>query len=133
MKLVSIHIAGEKGAAMTARSEVRAVAGRGLEGDRYFDGPKPGQQVTIIEEETLAPEGHARRNLVTRGARLNDLVGREFTVGEVRMKGLRLCEPCAYLEKKVGVKLIPELVHRAGLRAEILTDGMLRVGDPICS
>ena len=119
-----------------------AVAGRGLEGDRYFDAQKkPGQQVTLIEREavdalgrdygvTLAP-GDARRNLVTDGVALNHLVGREFTIGEVRLRGVRLCEPCTHLQHLTGAKVLPGLVHRGGLRAEILTGGELKPGQTV--
>lgn len=134
---------------MTNLEAVRAVAGRGLEGDRYLAGggtysekEGPGRQVTLIEVEALdaiereqgirlAPEA-SRRNLATRGVPLNHLVGREFTVGEVRMRGIKLCEPCGYLQRTLGIDhLVQALAHRAGLNAEILTHGEIRVGDPV--
>ena len=132
-----------------AREEVRAVPGRGLEGDRYFLGagtysgvPRPDRQATFVESEAveaaardegveLRPE-QTRRNIVTRGVALNHLVGREFTVGGVRFRGLRLCEPCRHMERLAGVEGARKaLVHRGGLRAEILDEGVIRVGDPI--
>lgn len=133
---------------MESVPEVRAVAARGLEGDRYFhrsgtysrrDGPD--RQVTLVEAEALealardygveiAP-GDARRNLVTRDAALNQLVGRTFRVGEVALRGIRLCEPCGHLARLTGADIVPGLVHRAGFRAEILTTGTIRVGDPV--
>ena len=79
---------------------------------------------------TLAP-GETRRNLTTRGIRLNDLVGRTFRIGSVTAEGLRLCEPCAYLQGQIGKPILEPLVHRAGLRARLLDDGELHVGDPI--
>jgi len=126
----------------------RAIAGRGLEGDRYAAGqgtfsdkPGTGRQVTLIEAEALeaytAESGEpltaaeARRNIVTRGVRLNALVGREFTVGQVRVLGCRLCEPCTHLERLTGKGVLRGLVHRGGLRAEFLTDGVIRVGDRV--
>jgi len=75
----------------------------------------------------LAP-GEARRNLVTRGVALNHLVGKEFSIGEVKIRGIRLCEPCSHLEQLTGVPAIKGLRHRGGLRAQILTEGMLRAG-----
>ncbi len=73
--------------------------------------------------------GDARRNIVTRDVPLNHLVGREFTIGEVRVRGIRLCEPCDHLQRVTGKQLIKGLRHRGGLRAQILTQGTIRVGD----
>jgi MOSC domain-containing protein YiiM len=133
---------------MRSVDRVRAVPGKGLEGDRYFqargtysDLPGPGREVTLIESEAIEamardneitiPTGAARRNIVTRGAPLNHLVGKEFDVGPVRLLGVRLCEPCSHLESLTQKGLIAGLVHRGGLRAQILTEGDIRVGDPI--
>ena len=145
----SIHIATTAEAGMLGVAEIRAIAGVGLEGDRYatrtgsFSAKdKPGRQITLIEAEAiealqvelglvLAP-GEARRNLVTRGVALNHLVGREFSVGEVRLRGHELCEPCSDLARMTGrPQILPGLVHRGGLRAEILDGGVIRVGDPV--
>jgi hypothetical protein len=116
-----------------------AIAGRGLEGDRYAEsagtfspGPGGGRALTLIEGEVLdelglAPE-QARRNVVTRGIRLNPLVGARFTVGGVDCAGRRLCEPCAHLERLGEPGMLRALVHRAGLRADILNDGEIAVG-----
>jgi MOSC domain-containing protein YiiM len=128
--------------------EVRAVPGKGLEGDRYFRGegsfsrnPGGGRQVTLVASEMLEllqsehgialPASETRRNLVTKGVSLNDLVDRVFRVGSVRMKGVRLAEPCSHLERLTQPGVIKGLVHRAGLRADILDEGVLRVGDEI--
>jgi MOSC domain-containing protein YiiM len=78
----------------------------------------------------LAP-GESRRNITTRGIRLNDLVGKEFRIGDVRARGTKLCEPCTHLEALTGKPLIKPLTHRAGLRADLLTSGRISVGDPI--
>ena len=147
--VVSIHIAPAAEAPALSVPEVRAVPGRGLEGDRYFakagtysDRPGTGRQVTLIESEAIEAvareeglrieAGLTRRNVVTRGVSLNDLVGRAFTVGEVRLVGTRLCEPCAHMARLAGEpRVLPAFVHRGGLRADILTEGMIRVGDPI--
>ena len=147
-EVVSIHIAPRAGLPMEARAQVEAVAGRGLEGDRYFDGSgywsnnsRVDRDVTLIEIEaiealererkiSLAP-GAARRNLVTRGVPLNHLVGCEFQVGAVRLHGTRLCEPCQYLESLTTPGVLSGLVHRAGLRARIIAGGAIQVGDLI--
>lgn len=148
-EVVHIHITAKAEAEMIAVPEVRAVEGRGLEGDRYADAigtwsetPGSGRHVTLIAEEMiqeiersegirLAP-GATRRNITTRGVALNDLVDREFSVGEVVLRGTRLCEPCAYLEGKIGeAGAIKALTHRAGLRCEIVSGGAIRVGNEI--
>ncbi len=148
-RIESIHITPTAEAAMRSVDQAVAVAGVGLEGDRYaarmgsFSAkPKPGRQLTLIEAEAiealerelgmvLAP-GETRRNLITRGVALNHLVGREFTVGGVRLLGHELCEPCADLARMTGKpQILPGLVHRGGLRAEIIEGGLIRVGDSV--
>jgi MOSC domain-containing protein YiiM len=132
---------------MSTVEQVRAVAARGLEGDRYFLGlgtfwkPKPDYEVTLIEIEALEAlerdygvvlvPAEARRNIVTRGLALNHLVGQEFQVGEAILRGLRLCEPCAHLERLTHTDLIQGLTHRGGLRAQILIGGAIKVGDAV--
>lgn len=130
-------------------NEALAIPGVGLEGDRYalrqgtFFKPEPDFELTLIEAEAiealkrdynveLAP-GEARRNLVTRGIALNHLVGRDFQIGEVKVHGIRLCEPCDHLQRLTGRQLIKGLRHRGGLRAQILTQGPIRVGDSLSS
>jgi MOSC domain-containing protein YiiM len=118
-----------------------AVAGRGLEGDRYYDGrgtfsgPGRGYQLTLVEAEVLdsieLPWAQARRNIVTRGIALNGLVGHQFTIGDVECVGRRLAEPCSHLERLARPGLLRPLVHRAGLRADILKGGPISTGDPI--
>src|SRR5216117_4374381 len=147
-EVVAIHIADEAEARMRSVDRIRAVPGKGLEGDRYFwesgtysDRPGPDREVTLIESEAIEamardnqitiPPGATRRNVTTRGAPLNHLVGQEFEVGQVRLLGIRLCEPCSHLESLTQKGVLAGLVHRGGLRATILTDGTIRVGDPI--
>ena len=147
-EVVAIFIAPEKSVPLVSKSEVQAVAGKGLEGDRYFkqvgtysDRPEPGRQVTLIELEAIQAitrdlnidlgMGETRRNIVTRGVPLNHLVGKEFRVGSVAMRGTRLTEPCAYLESLTKEGVRSSLEHRAGLRAQILDGGAIRVGDPL--
>ena len=122
---------------------VRAIAGRGLEGNRYFyDGDAPaGRALTLIAAEALE-EGAAesgvelsaaesRRNVLTRGIDVNALVGERVRVGNVECFGVELCEPCTTLQKLTRPGVVKAYVHRAGLNADILTDGEIAVGDPV--
>jgi MOSC domain-containing protein YiiM len=133
----AIHIGPEDGGPLQPVESVRAFAGKGLEGDRNFrdGGAKPGQALTLVEAENVEDvglvEGATRRNVTVRGVPLNDLVGKTFKVGEVECYGVELCEPCTHLESMTRPGIIKELVHRAGLNADILTDGVIRVGDSI--
>ena len=145
-KVISIYIAPQSGATMVEVGSVRAVAGKGLEGDRYANGvgtfsgqAGTGREVTLIEAEaleSLAREydvemdpAESRRNLVTLGLPLNHLVGREFRVGDVTLRGTRLCEPCSHLETLTRPGVRRGLVHRGGLRADIVNGGVIRAGD----
>jgi MOSC domain-containing protein YiiM len=116
---------------------VSALAGKGLSGDRHFRGrgAKPGQALTLIEAEALEDVGltgaQSRRQVVVRGVRLNDLVGRRFRVGDVECFGVELCEPCQHLQQMTRAGIIKELIHRGGLNADILTDGQISVGDSV--
>src|SRR5437867_195223 len=147
-EVVSIHIAPKAEDPMRSVQTVRAIAGKGLEGDRYFkasgtysDRPGPAREITLIESEAIEAmardnelvisPGEARRNVITRGVPLNHLVGREFVVGGVRLRGIRLCEPCSHLEGLTRRGVLAGLIHRGGLRAQILVGGEIRVGDPI--
>lgn len=134
---------------MQSLSEATAIVGHGIEGDRYYLGcgtfspnpPKPDFEITLIEQEQVDAFAKAsglpftaalaRRNLVTSGVDLNALVGREFSVGEVRLRGIRLCEPCQHLATISFPETLKGLAHRAGLRAQILTGGTIRVGGRI--
>src|SRR5881409_22981 len=147
-EVVSIHIAPKAEDPMKSLKAVQAIPGKGLEGDRYFrasgtysDHPGPGREVTLIESEaieamarnnqiTIAP-GATRRNVTTRGDPLNHHVGQEFEVGRVRLLGIKLCEPCSHLESLTQKGIIAGLVHRGGLRAKILKEGDIQVGDAI--
>ena len=141
--VVAIHLAEVDSGPVHAVDRVEAVAGAGLRGDRYFEpGSDPERQLTLIESEELerlAAEhdialepGESRRQLTTRGVRLNPLVGRRFRVGAVECRGIELCEPCNHLQALTGRPgLMRAAVHRAGLNAEILTDGTIAVGDAI--
>lgn len=149
----AIVVAPEAEASTVQVDRAMARAGRGLEGDRYFDQRGTfsnaygrGHDLTLIEAEVLdsvelpagrlAPED-ARRNLVTRGIDLNALVGKPFRVGDVECFGQRLCEPCAHLERLTAAAgksgTLPALIHKGGLRADVLSDGAIRVGDEIAA
>jgi steroid delta-isomerase-like uncharacterized protein len=146
--VASLHITDAAGDEIKCVEEVRAVAGRGLEGDRYFlatgtysDRPEPGREVTLIESEAVDALEHesaiklsareTRRNIATRGVALNHLIGSDFQVGEAKLRGIRLCEPCMYLEGLTRAGVRAGLTHRGGLRAQILVGGRIAVGDPI--
>jgi hypothetical protein len=155
--VVSIHIAAEGSAPMQSIAEIRAYPGRGLEGDRYFLGTGfyskktsyGGREVTLIEMETVEAlfagvnnaEGErsgikltaadTRRNIATSSVPLNHLVDREFWVGDVLMRGTRLCEPCMHLQALTQRGVMNALIHRGGLRAQILNEGVIRVGDGV--
>ena len=115
----------------------RAFAGKGLEGDRHFhsEGAPPGQALTLVEAEAVEDvglqPGETRRQVTVRGVRLNDLVGKRFRVGDVECYGVELCEPCLHLQELTRPGIIEELVHRAGINADILTDGTISVGDRV--
>ncbi len=147
--VVAIHIVPSASRPMVAADRVLAVPGKGLQGDRYFDGQgtffkgkalAPDKEITLIEQEALAALSaeykvellphESRRNVLTNGVALNHLVGREFIVGKARLRGIRLCEPCGHLEGLTG-RSLKGLVHRGGLRAQILTEGEIKVGDEI--
>jgi MOSC domain-containing protein YiiM len=144
----AIYLGAKPHEALRSVEGVRAVAGQGLEGDRYFKGEgtfykpaKEGQDLTLIEAEAIdglssengieLEPGEARRNVVTRGVALNDLVGRRFRVGDVECVGRRLCDPCSHLESLTQPGVLKGLANRGGLRADILRDGWIAVGVPV--
>ena len=140
----AIFVASQPGELPGPVERVRAYAGRGLEGNRYFwedgDAP-PGRGVTLIAAEAMdavALEGNisiepaaTRRNVLTRGIDVNQLVGKRFRIGDVECEGVELCEPCAHLESMTQPGVIKALVHRGGLNADILSDGEINLGDPV--
>jgi len=140
-RVEGIFIAGEKRQLPAPVERVRAVAGRGLEGNRHFyEQAPPGRALTLIAAEALA-EGassgvelradESRRNVLTSGIDLNALVGVRFRVGDVECVGVELCEPCTTLESLTRPGVIKAYVHRAGLNADILTAGEIAVGDAV--
>jgi MOSC domain-containing protein YiiM len=137
MRVEAIHLGAAKQAELWAVDSVRAHAGKGLEGDRHFheEGAKPGQALTLVEAEVVEdaqlPSGGTRRQVTVRGTGLNDLIGKRFRVGDVECYGVELCEPCEHLQSMTRPGIIKELVHRAGINADILTDGTISLGDAI--
>jgi MOSC domain-containing protein YiiM len=137
MTVEAIHLGAESVPELWAVDEVRAVAGKGLEGDRHFhdEGAPAGQALTLVDAEVvedvgLAP-GETRRQVTVRGVDLNALVGKRFRVGDVECVGVELCEPCSHLEAMTRPGIIKELVHRAGINADILAGGTISVGDSV--
>jgi hypothetical protein len=139
--VVGLLMATTAEAPLVQMNEAFAVAGHGLKGDRYaaghgtFSGPGRGYELTLIEAEVLdeidLSWGQARRNIVTRDVALNSLVGRHFMVGSVECVGRRLAEPCAHLERLTRPGLLRPLVHRGGLRADIVLGGPIKLGDKV--
>jgi MOSC domain-containing protein YiiM len=149
-KVEAIALAEQATGPMRAVTQVRALAGQGLDGDRYAakagtftpdNDTARGYDLTLIEAEVLdhltLPDGakidyaEARRNVITSGIDLNALVGRRFRVGDAECLGQRLCEPCSHLERLTAKGVLRELIHRGGLRADVLTDGQISNGADI--
>ncbi len=145
-RVEAIWVAEEAGSPMRSLTEVDAVAGVGLAGDRYATGAghwspmrRSGDVLTLVEGEVVdalvarhgIERSDTRRNIVTRGVRLDELIGREIRVGSVRCRVIRRCEPCSYLDGLRGTSILADLVHRGGVRVEILTSGSIAVGDPV--
>lgn len=143
-RVVGIYIAPAAGSPMQELSEVQAIAGAGLAGDRYctgegsFNKEKPGnRQVTFINARffygTPFAHGDSRRNIVTFGVELNRLVGREFQIGQARFRGVKYCDPCNRPSKLVGksASFQEALLDAGGLVAEVLESGLISVGNEI--
>ena len=145
-----IYIADNPKSKMQSIPEASLVAGKGLEGDRYFNGKgtfseklknNPAVELSLIEKEEIDKfnathnqnhnYGDFRRNIITEGFQLNDYIGKEFTIGNIKLKGIRLCEPCPYLAETVNPLVLPHMVGLAGLRAQIITSGAIRLGDSV--
>jgi MOSC domain-containing protein YiiM len=146
----AIYTTSSAGKPMQPLSEAEAIAGQGLAGDRYLKGTgyyskRPladgSREITLIETEELQgleretgihlDPSESRRNVLTRSVSLNGLIGKRFRMGKVVCEGIRICEPCTYLEKLTQKRVMRPLVHRGGLRARIISGGTVRVGDAI--
>src|SRR5919204_5712916 len=143
-RVVGIFLTPEHGELPESVERARALAGKGLEGNRYFyaDGYAPdGRALTLnaaealdaFESETniVLSAAETRRNVLTRGMDVNALVGKRFRIGDVECRGVELCEPCTHLQSMTQPGVLNGLVHRAGLNADILNDGEIAVGDPV--
>ena len=142
-KVIEIGIANSKGNQIQNINKVEAIKGKGLQNDRKFDeNNQKEQQITLIEIENInyfnkisktnIPPLDFRRNIITENIRLNDLVGKEFIIGNVKLKGHDLCRPCKYLQDKLKQNnFVKEFLHKGGLRCEILISGKINVGDII--
>ena len=142
-KVVEIGIANIKGNQIQKVNKVEALKGKGLKNDRkYSENNQKKRQVTLIEIENINHFNNIsntnihpvdfRRNIITENVRLNELVGKEFFVGNIKLKGHDLCRPCKYLQDKLKQNnFVKEFLHTGGLRCEILTSGKINVGDII--
>lgn len=145
-RIIGIYVAATRGALPTSVAAVAALAGVGLAGDRYANGsgtwsqwPGAGREVTLIAAEVLEslPEAcrltpaAARRNLITRGVDLDALIGRDFRIGGVRLRGQRPCEPCGHLETLTRPGIVTCLKGKGGLRADIVASGLIHCGDTL--
>ena len=134
MPVEAIHLGAAGEAELWTVEEVQAVAGKGLEGDRHFhdEGAPSGQALTLVAAEVVGLRpGETRRQVTVRDVDVNGLVGRRFRVGEVECFGVELCEPCRHLEQMTRPGIIKALTHRAGINADILVGGVIRLGDPV--
>ena len=143
-----LYIGPEREGPMTHVTSVQAIAGKGLAGDRYtlglgsYSKSQGLRDVTLIEIESLwdfyrstgidLHPGLTRRNIVTEGIRLTELIGHPFTIGSVTLLALRPCPPCTHLARLIGIPdILPGLAHSAGIYAQILTDGLISINDPV--
>ena len=144
-KVVKIGISKNKGGKIVSLNDVEAIKGKGLVNERHFKENNDKRcQITLIEIEnikqynkitgTTIPAINFLRNIVTEGTRLNELVGKEFFIGLVKLKAHDLCRPCKYLQESLQQKnIVKELLHTGGLRCEILSSGKICVDDQIIS
>lgn len=149
-KIKAIYIAPQAGSPVSGHQQVSLKMGEGIVGDRYYSETganrsnykgQPDWEITLIESEVIAEfnrttgnrfhDSDFRRNLVTEGIALNDLVGKQFTIDNVQCYGVQLCEPCAGLQKRLGARILPDLVGKGGLRAQIRSSGVIAAGSSI--
>lgn len=143
-RVVDLLLTDTAGKPLQSQKEVELIAGKGIVGDRYYLktgtfseqlAGLPDAELTLIELEeieafeTTTKLGYVgadfRRNIVTSGVRLNDLVGKTFFIGDVELEGIRLCEPCAHLAKLLSMEIMEHMVHKTGLRAAIKSSGSI--------
>lgn len=148
--ILEIYICETNSSSMLKKEQAELEAGKGIIGDRYYNdmgtfseklAGLPDKELTLIESEEIENFniehgfnfnfGDFRRNIVTKGIRLNQLEGKQFMLGGVRVRGVRLCEPCAHLASILVPDIVPALAHKAGLRAQIISSGTVRPGDQL--
>jgi len=146
----NIFISDSAGAQMHEIKTASLEAGKGIKGDRYYKGNgtfsemlkgKPLSELSLIEIEQVdyfnekysqsLSYSDLRRNIITQGINLNNLVGKTFTIGDTTLKGIKLCEPCSHLAETVCSLVLPHMIGRGGLRAQILSSGTIRSNDEI--
>jgi MOSC domain-containing protein YiiM len=151
-KVINILITNQGQTTLDSVTSAEFIPGKGIKGDRYYLGNGtfseklgglPDCEVTLIENEEIEAFNKAtgfnysskdfRRNLVTEGVDLNSLVGEFFSIGEVQLKGIRLCEPCAHLASILGYEVIEHMIHKAGIRAQVIKKGNIHVADQVIS
>lgn len=142
-KIIKIGIAQTKGSSIINVNSVEVIKGKGIVDDRNFsENNKKKHQITFVEIENINYFNNIsktnivplnfRRNIITENIRLNELVGKEFFVGNIKLKAHDLCRPCKYLQNKLKLNnFVKEFLHKGGLRCEILTNGKIYVGDII--
>jgi len=145
-----ILLAEKTGKMLFSQHTAELHAGKGIVGDRYYLSQGtfsqtlkelPDFEVTLIEQEQIDKFNSTtgltysgadfRRNLVTKNININELLGQEFFVGKVKLRGIRLCEPCAHLSTMIGEQVLEHMVHKAGLRAQIIIGGQVHISDLI--
>ncbi len=142
-KVIKIGIAKSNSEEIQEVNEINLTAGKGIIGDRYFhEKNEDRNQLTLIESENIdyyndkfnlkIPYLNFRRNIVTKGIKLNELVGKKLIIGKTETKGIDLCRPCRSLQENLGQNnIIKEFLRMGGLRCEILTSSIIKVGDEI--
>ena len=148
-KIIAIFVAPTQHADQLEVEAVQLKTGKGIVGDRFFGLRKtqPGRNLTLIGSEVIEEFNQAyrlsirvsspRRNLVTQGISLNQLIGKTFKIGEVLCRGIELCEPCKVMARQFPAGILPQaeiiraFAHKGGIRVEVLTDGVVRTGDKI--
>jgi len=149
-KIFEIYLSDAAGRPMKKVKLAQLEAGKGMVGDRYYNekgtfskklAGLPDKELTLIELEQVDSFnqqygfnftcGDFRRNIVTQGVNLNQLEGKLFTLGGIRLRGVRLCEPCAHLANIMVPEIMPALVHKTGLRAQIVESCIIKLGDTL--
>ena len=141
--VIKIGISKKKGGEIIDLSYANVFAGKGIENDRFYNiNNNKSNHISIIESEQIdsfnsaknlsIPYINFRRNIVTKNIKLNNLVGKIFLIGKIKIKAIQLCEPCVYLSSLLKEKeIVKFFVHKAGIRCEILNNGTISIEDEI--